>query len=150
MPELTRQDVTYFGAGPAGLPTKVLEGKVASALVNYQGLGLGVAEISHRSTEAKEIVDALKDNLATYLSIPGDFEILLMQGGGSGQFAATVQNFCSAWVQRRLLQIEKEGLSESETQKKLQDAVENDLKVDYIVTGSWSQKASEEAVKIYP
>jgi len=146
MPELSRKDVTYFGAGPAGLPTNVLEGNVTSALVNYQGHGLGVAEISHRSAEAKGIIDSLKNNLATYLNIPDEFEILFMQGGGSGQFSATAQNLCAAWVQRRLLQIEKEGGSEDERSKKLQRAVADELKLDYIVTGSWSQKASEEAV----
>lgn len=147
MPNLNRKDVTYFGAGPAGLPTTVLEGKVASAVVNHQGLGLGVAEISHRSAEAKEIVESLKANLATYLNIPSDFEILLMQGGGSGQFAATAQNLCAAWVQRRHAQIQEEGsLNEEESAKKLKQVVDSELKLDYIVTGSWSQKASEEAV----
>lgn len=81
MPE--REDVTYFGAGPALLPTDVLQ-LAAAALVNFEGTGIGLAEHSHRSEIANNIVNGAKKDLATYLDIPDDYEILFMQGGGSG------------------------------------------------------------------
>lgn len=141
---MPRQDIVYFGAGPAGLPTAVL-GKAAAALLNYNDRGIGVAEISHRSPEAKGIVESLKADLKTYLDIPSEYEVLLMQGGGSGQFAATVQNMVGAWVSRRQQRIAKE-VGEGDQLARLQKAVKEELKIDYIVTGSWSLKASKEAV----
>ena len=87
MPE--RADITYFGAGPALLPTDVLE-TAAAALINFNDTGLGLAEHSHRSQLATDIVNTTKKDLATYLNVPDDYEILFMQGGGSGEFSATV------------------------------------------------------------
>jgi phosphoserine aminotransferase len=135
----TRSEVTYFGAGPAALPTDVLE-KAAQALVDFERTGLGIAEHSHRSAIATKIVNEAKADLATYLDIPDDYEILFMQGGGSGEFSATVYNLVGAWVARK----QQEGQSEDVLQKQVADG----LKVDYLVTGSWSLKAYQEACRL--
>jgi phosphoserine aminotransferase len=81
----SRSDITYFGAGPALLPTAVLE-DAAKALVNYHDTGLGIAEHSHRSQLASDIINQTKADLASCLDIPDSYEILFMQGGGTGQF----------------------------------------------------------------
>ncbi|PHH84582.1 hypothetical protein CDD83_1697 [Cordyceps sp. RAO-2017] len=143
-----RADITYFGAGPALLPTDVLD-KAAESLRNHGGSGLGLAEVSHRSALASGIINEAKADLASYLDIPDDYEVLLMQGGGSGQFAATALNLVGSWVARkqRLLQggdADPAGADPVLAQR-LRSAVERELKLDYIVTGSWSQKAAAEA-----
>jgi phosphoserine aminotransferase len=151
MPE--RADITYFGAGPALLPTDVLESAAAS-LVNFNGTGLGLAEHSHRSQLASNIVNEAKKDLATYLDVPDDFDILFMQGGGSGEFSATVYNLVAVWVERRKQRILKDLGVEDNKQlpenviKELQKAVDEELKIDYLVTGSWSLKASQEAARL--
>lgn len=150
----SREEVTYFGAGPAGLPTPVLE-TAAKALVNYDGTGLGLAEHSHRSELATNILNATKADLAKYLDIPDSYEVLFMQGGGSGEFSATLYNFVGFWLEKRRQQIEKSlGDERPSTDIKeaaselLQKAVRTELKVDYLVTGSWSLKASQEAARL--
>ncbi|KAK2628693.1 hypothetical protein QTJ16_001796 [Diplocarpon rosae] len=152
MPE--RAEITYFGAGPALLPTNVLE-TASKALVNYNDTGLGLAEHSHRSEISAKILNEAKASLATFLDIPDDYEVLFMQGGGSGEFSATVYNLTGIWVERRKQQIMK-GLGTKEGQelpedvilKELEKAVQEDLKIDYLVTGSWSLKASQEAARL--
>ncbi len=59
----SREDITYFGAGPALLPTDVLE-KASQALLNYNDTGLGIAEHSHRSELATTIINEAKVDLA--------------------------------------------------------------------------------------
>ncbi|KAL3427001.1 phosphoserine aminotransferase [Phlyctema vagabunda] len=149
-----REDVTYFGAGPALLPTPVLQ-NAAEALVNFEGTGLGLAEHSHRSKLADDILNNAKKDLSAYLDVPDDYEILFMQGGGSGEFSATVYNLVGIWVERRKQKILKElgikdskDISEEVIATELQKAVEEELKVDYLVTGSWSLKASQEAARL--
>ncbi|KAI0915094.1 hypothetical protein F4823DRAFT_557541 [Ustulina deusta] len=66
-----RSDITYFGAGPAALPTEVIE-DAAQAFVNYRDTGLGIAEHSHRSALAANIINETKADLASYLDIPDD------------------------------------------------------------------------------
>ncbi|KAH8600778.1 pyridoxal phosphate-dependent transferase [Bisporella sp. PMI_857] len=144
---MERENVTYFGAGPAGLPTSVLE-IVSKALVNYQGLGIGLAEISHRSSQATEILQNTRDDLRTYLSIPEDFEILFMQGGGTGQFSATIYEFVGLWVERRRRKIAEQGGDEESVLKELQKQVDEELKIDYLITGGWSLKASQEGARL--
>ncbi|EON96680.1 putative phosphoserine aminotransferase protein [Phaeoacremonium minimum UCRPA7] len=148
----TRSEITYFGAGPALLPTEVLE-KAAQALVDYQGTGLGIAEHSHRSQIATDIINNAKADLATFLDIPDDYEILFMQAGGSGEFSATVYNLVGAWVTQKKAAILKEnGVEEKDAEpemieRELRKAVE-ELKLDYIVTGTWSLKAYQEAQRL--
>ncbi|EAA64520.1 hypothetical protein AN2409.2 [Aspergillus nidulans FGSC A4] len=146
---MKREDITYLGAGPAALPTDVLA-TAAEALQNYEETGLGVAEHSHRSELASGILNSMKADLATFLDIPSDFEILIMQGGGSGQFDATAYNLIAIWVEKQRQKIlkEKGEIPEEEVIAELRKKVETDLKLDYLVTGSWSLKASQEATRI--
>ncbi|KAL4955451.1 pyridoxal phosphate-dependent transferase [Aspergillus filifer] len=146
---MKREDITYLGAGPAALPSDVLA-TAAEALQNYEDTGLGVAEHSHRSELATNILNTMKADLASFLDIPDDFEILIMQGGGSGQFDATVYNLTAIWVERQRQKIlkEKGDLSEEEVIAELRKKVDAEFKVDYLVTGSWSLKASQEAIRL--
>ncbi|KAI5285753.1 Phosphoserine transaminase [Ascosphaera aggregata] len=147
MPE--RSEISYFGAGPAGLPTNVLDDAAAS-LLNYNGLGLGLGEVSHRSPTANKILADTKANLTKLLDIPEDYEILFMQGGGTGQFSAVVQNLVGVWIERRRQRIVKsigDG-DECALLQELQEQIDEQLKLDYIVTGSWSLKASQEAKRM--
>ncbi|KAI9843045.1 MAG: Phosphoserine transaminase [Sclerophora amabilis] len=155
----SREEITYFGAGPALLPTAVLE-SAAAALQNYQSTGLGLAEHSHRSPLANQILSDTKASLRSLLSIPDSYEILFMQGGGSGEFSAVVYNMVSVWVERRRRRAEKDlrakttsqSLRDDEVEKlileRLKKEVEEELWLDYLVTGSWSLKASQEAAKL--
>ncbi|OAA35653.1 phosphoserine aminotransferase [Metarhizium rileyi] len=147
----SRSDITSFGAGPARLPTEVVE-EAAKALVNYNATGLGIAEHSHRSQLAVDIINQAKADLASCLDIPDDYEILFMQGGGTGQFSASVYNFVGAWVTRKYKEIfghfEGDPTDRPELIQQLKQAVDTDLKIDYLVTGSWSQKASVEAERL--
>lgn len=70
-----------------------------------------------------------------------------MQGGGSGEFSAMAYNFVGNWVARKRKGIEGSDDDES-TVSELKSAVEN-LKIDYIVTGGWSQKAAAEAERLF-
>jgi phosphoserine aminotransferase len=139
----SRSDITYFGAGPALLPTDVLE-DAAKALINYSDTGLGIAEHSHRSEIATTIINEAKADLASYLDIPDNYEVLFMQGGGSGEFSAMAYNFVGAWVARKHKEI---GLDDNSVQE-LKSAVKN-LKIDYIITGGWSRKAAAEAERLF-
>ncbi|TEA22784.1 Phosphoserine aminotransferase [Colletotrichum sidae] len=147
----TRADITYFGAGPALLPTDVLE-TAAQALLDFNGTGLGIAEHSHRSEIATNIIEEAKADLATYLNIPSDYEVLFMQAGGSGEFSATVYNLVGAWVARQRDDVLKRLGATDETDDKvvaeLRRVVDEKLKLDYLVTGGWSQKASAEAARL--
>lgn len=149
----SRDEITYFGAGPALLPTDVLQ-QASQALLDYNGTGLGIAEHSHRSQLAADIIDNAKADLAAYLDIPADdYEVLFMQGGGSGEFSATVYNMVGAWLSRKKAEILKgSGVLEEDSESSLLEhelakAVEG-LKLDYIVTGSWSLKAYQEAQRL--
>ena len=129
------------------MPTDVLE-TAAAALLNYNGTGLGVAEHSHRSGLAADIVNTTKADLIKFLDIPDDYEVLFLQAGGSGEFAATVYNMVGQWVvrQKEIIEIQRlEEIKEETVLEELQAAVKNKLKIDYIITGSWSLKASQEA-----
>lgn len=148
----SRSEITYFGAGPALLQTEVLE-DAAKALVNYDNTGLGIAEHSHRSQLATNIINKTKADLASYLDIPDDYEILFMAGGGTGQFSATAYNFVGAWVARKQKEIfgdaAQGNINDPELMQKLKTTVDQNLKIDYLVTGSWSQKASAEAERLF-
>jgi phosphoserine aminotransferase len=121
--------VIYFGAGPSPLPQSVLE-EAAKGLLNFQNTGIGVAEISHRSPEFIGFIDNLTALIRKQLAVPPTHEILFTQGGGSNQFSAVVLNMLARW---RLLHPTAD----------VQDAV-----MDYVVTGSWSKKAMEEATRL--
>lgn len=106
-----------FAAGPAVLPVEVLE-QAQADLINWQGSGMSVMEMSHRSKEFESIIKKAETDLRSLLSIPDNYKVLFLQGGASTQFSAIPLNFCE----------------EGDT-------------IDYIVTGSWSKKAYEEGQK---
>ncbi|KAH0542427.1 hypothetical protein FGG08_003182 [Glutinoglossum americanum] len=151
----SRSEVTYFGAGPAALPTPILE-SATLALLNYNNTGVGLAEHSHRSPLAAEVLNSTKDSLRSLLSVPDTHEILFMQGGGTGEFAAVVYNLVGVWVERRRRKAEAElvatGVKKEDVDTKvlerLKQEIAEELKLDYLVTGSWSLKASQEAVRL--
>ncbi|KAL7794256.1 phosphoserine aminotransferase [Trichoderma ceciliae] len=147
----SRADITHFGAGPAPMFTDVLE-EAAKALLNYNATGIGIAEHSHRSPLAADVINQAKADLATFLDIPDDYEILFMQGGGTGQFSAVVYNFIGAWVARKYKElfgdVQGDPTEYPELIQQLKQAVDNDLKIDYLITGSWSQKASVEGERL--
>ena len=145
-----RSEIAYFGAGPAPLPTPTIEAS-ASAFINFENTGLSLAEISHRSPTANKILADAKDALVDLYDIPSqDYEILFMQGGGTGEFSATVQNLVGSWVEgRRRKAVEELGEGkEAKVLERVRREVESDLKCDYLVTGSWSLKASQEATRL--
>jgi phosphoserine aminotransferase len=109
--------VFNFSAGPACLPIDVLE-KAQADLLNWNGSGMSVMEMSHRGKEFDGIAKKAEADLRTLLSIPDNYKVLFLQGGASTQFAAIPLNLTQ----------------EGDT-------------VDYIITGSWSKKAASEAKK---
>lgn len=141
----TREEVAYFGAGPAPMPTPVL---VAGAqnLLNYENTGLSLAEISHRSATATKILADTKAALISLLEIPENYDILFMHGGGSGEFSAVVFNMVAVWVEQRRRQAEKDlGGDERQVLERVRKELHEEMQLDYLVTGSWSLKASQEA-----
>jgi phosphoserine aminotransferase len=118
-----------FGAGPSSLPEDVLK-EAAKGLLNFEGTGVGIAEISHRSKEFGACLTKLESHIRTLLDVPQTHAILFTQGGGSAQFSAIVLNLLA---RHRLLHPE----------------LKNEERVmDYVVTGSWSQKAAAEARRL--
>lgn len=116
----------YFGAGPALLPTQVLQ-QASRDLINYNGIGVGLGELSHRSKEATEIIEKSKASLKELLNIPDTHEVFYAQGGGTGGFSAIVYNMLAHYAAKHHKMAPN---------------------VDYIVTGSWSAKAAEEAERL--
>ena len=107
--------VFNFGAGPAILPEAVLT-QAKEEMLDWQGSGMSVMEMSHRGKEFMSIAARAEQDLRELLVIPGHYKVLFLQGGASSQFAMVPIN---------LLRGKK--------------------KADYINTGSWSKKAITEA-----
>jgi phosphoserine aminotransferase len=107
-----------FNAGPAALPTEVLE-DVQKDLLNYKGEGLSVMEMSHRSKTFDSIIKDAEAGLKRIMKLPDNYKVIFMQGGATMQFAAVPLNLL------------KPGKN-----------------ADYINTGSWSKKAIQEAQKL--
>ena len=146
----TRSEVAYFGAGPAPLPTSVIE-KSAEAFVNFENTGLSLAEISHRSSTANKVLADAKEALANLYDIPTEeYDIMFMQSGGTGEFSAALQNVVGCWIERRRRKATAElgEGKEAEVLERIRKEIESELKVDYLVTGSWSLKASQEATRL--
>ncbi|KAI4188350.1 MAG: hypothetical protein LQ346_005327 [Caloplaca aetnensis] len=143
-----REAVAYFGAGPAPLPTPVLQ-KGAEAFVNFEETGLSLAEISHRSQTANKVLADTKTALTSLLQIPDSHDILFMHGGGSGEFSAVVFNMVAVWVEKRRKKAEDElGGDEPKILQRVKSELQHELRLDYLVTGSWSLKASQEAANL--
>lgn len=107
-----------FNAGPAVLPVPVLE-RIREEMLCLPGVGMSVLEISHRSKTFETILSETENRLRRLLNVPETHHILFLQGGASLQFSMVPLNFLT-----------RDGVA------------------DYIVTGSWSEKAVEEARKI--
>ncbi len=115
---MTQYNRVYnFSAGPSMLPVEVLE-NVQKELLNYQGSGQSVMEMSHRSKEFQRIIDDAEADLRELMRIPENYKVLFLQGGGTLQFAMVPLNL----------------LTKSK-------------KADYVLTGTWAKKAYKEAVK---
>ena len=78
--------VYNFSAGPAMLPEKVLS-TAAAEMLDYNGTGESVMEMSHRSKEYQAIIDETEALLREIMSIPDNYKVLFLQGGASTQFA---------------------------------------------------------------
>ncbi|AEF21988.1 3-phosphoserine/phosphohydroxythreonine transaminase [Pseudomonas fulva] len=104
-----------FCAGPAALPEAVLQ-RAQAELLDWQGKGLSVMEMSHRSDDYVAIAEKAEQDLRDLLSIPSDYKVLFLQGGASQQFAEIPLNL-----------------------------LPEDGTADYIDTGIWSKKSIEEA-----
>lgn len=108
--------VYNFSAGPAVLPEEVLK-EVADEMMDYNGTGMSVMEMSHRSAAFQEIIDTAEKDLRELMNIPDNYKVLFLQGGASQQFAMIPMNLMKNKV------------------------------ADYIVTGQWAKKAYQEAQK---
>ncbi len=85
--------VYNFNAGPSALPLSVLE-RVREELLDWHGTGMSVMEMSHRSPEFEGINAAAEAGIRKHLSVPDDYAVIFLQGGGSLQFAMVPMNLC--------------------------------------------------------
>ena len=106
--------VYNFSAGPAVLPEEVLK-EAAAEMLNYNGTGMSVMEMSHRSKAYEAIIQTAEQDLRDLLQVPDNYKILFLQGGASQQFAMIPMNLMKNKV------------------------------ADYIITGQWAKKAYAEA-----
>lgn len=106
-----------FCAGPAALPEAVLK-QAQAELVDYQGKGLSVMEMSHRSADYVAIAEQAEQDLRDLLNVPSNYKVLFLQGGASQQFAMIPMNL-----------------------------LRGKTSADYVNTGMWSDKAIKEAKK---
>ena len=83
--------VYQFAAGPAVMPEQALR-RAAEEMLNWRGSGLSVMEMSHRSSAYQEIFDHTVSLLRELMDIPEEYEVLLLQGGATGQFSAVPLN----------------------------------------------------------
>lgn len=109
--------VYNFSAGPACLPEWVLK-KAASEMLDAHNSGMSVMEMSHRSSEFKDIIDTCKARLKRLMNIPDEYEILFLQGGASLQFTMIPLNLekhnvdlinTGQWTKKALKEHEKLG-----------------------------------------
>ncbi|KAJ1960009.1 Phosphoserine transaminase [Dipsacomyces acuminosporus] len=122
--------VYNYSAGPSMLPVPVLE-EVQRDLLNYQGTGMSVLEMSHRSKTYDNIIRGAEATLRRVLSVPDNYSVLFLQGGGTGEFAATYLNLFASKLVR-------------DKERKLG----RKLSCDYIVTGSWSKSGLKEVKRL--
>ncbi|MCL2255219.1 MAG: aminotransferase class V-fold PLP-dependent enzyme, partial [Lachnospiraceae bacterium] len=106
--------VYNFSAGPAVLPEEVLTA-AAEEMLDYNGSGMSVMEMSHRSKVYDDIIKEAEADLRKLMNIPENYKVLFLQGGASQQFAMIPMNLMK------------------------------NKKAAYILTGEWSKKAYEEA-----
>ncbi len=106
--------VYNFSAGPGMLPLEVLK-RVQAGITDYNGCGMSVMEMSHRSKPYEEINAKTEELFRKLMNIPDDYDVLFVQGGASNQFSAVPLNIGTV-----------------------------NRKADYIVTGNFSDKAFKE------
>jgi phosphoserine aminotransferase len=111
--------VFNFSAGPAALPLWVLE-RARDEMVDFQGSGMSVMEMSHRSKEYMAIIAQAETLVRELMGIPKEYLVLFQQGGATMQFTTVPMNLITA---------------------------PDSQSADYINTGSWSKKAIKEAKK---
>lgn len=105
-----------FCAGPAALPEPVLA-QAQQELLDWQGLGCSVMEVSHRSPEFVAVAERAEQDLRDLMGIPDNYKVLFLQGGATGQFSAIPWNLFGG----------------------------DSKQADYIHTGQWAAKAIKEA-----
>lgn len=108
-------NIFNFSAGPAMMPPAVLK-KAQEELLNWQGQGTSVMEVSHRGKYFMELITQADKDFRELYNIPGNYKILFLQGGARGQFAAIPMNLAN-----------------------------NKGKALYLNTGHWSATAAKEA-----
>lgn len=84
-------EVYNFGAGPATMPKQVIQ-QIRKDLPSYQGSGMSIMEISHRSKIFEEIIGTAEKDLRELLKIPNNYQVLFFQGGCTQQFTAAPLN----------------------------------------------------------
>jgi len=114
------QRIYNFAPGPATLPEEVLQ-RASKDILNWQHLGAGVMEVSHRGKPFMACYQEAMTDLRELMQIPDNYEILFLQGGGIGENAAIPMN--------------------------LMGLAKNGPQADFVVTGTWSQKSIAEASK---
>ncbi|WP_457575766.1 3-phosphoserine/phosphohydroxythreonine transaminase [Desulfomarina sp.] len=107
--------VFNFSPGPATLPYEVLV-QAGKDVVNFQETGIGLIEISHRSSEFMAVAEEAEANLRELMEIPDNYKVLFLQGGASSQFFMIPMNLLG-----------------------------NGKKATYLNTGTWAKKAIMEA-----
>jgi len=109
--------VYNFSAGPSVLPEPVLK-KAQEELLCYGTSGMSVMEMSHRSKDFEAIIQSCEQLLRELMGIPDNYKVLFLQGGAWTQFSMVPMNL-----------------------------FQNSKKADYVLTGSWAEKAAKEAKK---
>lgn len=109
--------VYNFSAGPAALPEAVLK-QAAEEMLDWQGSGMSVMEMSHRGKAFVSIAEQAEADLRELMAVPDNYKVLFLQGGATGQFSAIPLNLAQG----------------RET-------------ADYVINGSWGKKAVKEAGK---
>ena len=109
--------VYNFSAGPSMLPESALK-RAAAEMLDYEGCGQSVMEMSHRSKTYQAIIDGAEALLREVMGIPDNYKVLFLQGGASSQFAMIPMNLMTG-----------------------------SGKADYVVTGQWAKKAWKEAAR---
>ncbi len=109
--------VYNFSAGPSMLPEEVLK-KAADEMLDYQGSGQSVMEMSHRSKVFESIIQGAESLVRELMGVPDNYKVLFLQGGASSQFAMVPLNLMT-----------------------------KNKKADFVLTGQWATKAYKEAAR---
>ena len=107
--------VYNFSAGPSMLPESVLK-RAADEMLNCNGSGMSVMEMSHRSKPYEAIINGCEALVRELMNVPDNYKVLFLQGGASSQFTMVPMNLAT-----------------------------KNKKIDIVVTGQWAKKAAEEA-----